>query len=63
MNRASSEKNIRKLTRVGKISLSVTIPRDLIVELGWKDNQKVIVKKRGQGILIEDWQDFPKIQN
>ena len=35
MNRTSLEKNTRKLTRVGKVSLSVTIPRDLIVELGF----------------------------
>ena len=55
MDRKNSEKNIRKLTRAGKVSLSLTIPRDLVVELGWRDNQKVVVKKRGQGILIEDW--------
>jgi len=36
--------------------LSLTIPRDLVVELGWRDNQKVIVKKRGQGLAVEDWQ-------
>jgi len=57
MNRPSLEKNTRKLTRVGKITLSVTIPRDLIVELGWNENQKVVVKKRGQGIVIEDWKE------
>lgn len=55
MNRSSLEKNTRKLTRVGKVSLSVTIPRDLVVELGWKENQKITVKKHGQGLLIEDW--------
>jgi antitoxin component of MazEF toxin-antitoxin module len=45
------------------VSLSLTIPRDLAVELGWKDNQKVVVKKRGQGILIEDWKDSSENQN
>jgi bifunctional DNA-binding transcriptional regulator/antitoxin component of YhaV-PrlF toxin-antitoxin module len=57
MNRKSSEKNIRKLTKAGKVSLSLTIPRELAVELGWRDNQKVVVKKRGQGIVIEDWKE------
>jgi hypothetical protein len=28
----------------------------LVVELGWRDNQKVVVKKRGQGLAVEDWQ-------
>jgi len=46
---------VRKLTRAGKFSLSLTIPRELAVELGWRDNQKVIAKKYGKGILIEDW--------
>jgi hypothetical protein len=36
MDRKISEKNIRKLTRAGKVSLSLTIPRELAVELGWR---------------------------
>jgi len=55
MDRKISKKNVRKLTRAGKVSLSLTIPSELVVELGWRDNQKVIVKRRGKGILIEDW--------
>ena len=55
MDRKISEKNVRKLTRAGKVSLSLTIPRELVVDLGWRDNQKVTVKKHGKGILIEDW--------
>ncbi|MFZ3073817.1 MAG: hypothetical protein WA093_01660 [Minisyncoccales bacterium] len=42
--------------RRGKVSLLLTIPRGLVLELGWRDNQKVVVKKRGQGILAEDWE-------
>lgn len=55
MNRKAEEKNIRKLTRLGKLSIAVTIPRDLVVELGWREGQKVVAKKRGQGVFIEDW--------
>jgi hypothetical protein len=29
----------------------------LVVELGWRDNQKVVVKKRGQGLAVEDWKE------
>ncbi|UMX48218.1 MAG: AbrB/MazE/SpoVT family DNA-binding domain-containing protein [Candidatus Nealsonbacteria bacterium DGGOD1a] len=57
MNRKTSEKNIRNLTRLGKTSLSITIPRNLILELGWRKGQKVVVKKRGKGLTIEDWQE------
>ncbi len=28
-----------------------------------RDNQKVVVKKRGQGILVEDWKDFSENQS
>jgi len=28
------------LTRLGKLSIAVTIPRDLVVELGWRRNKK-----------------------
>jgi antitoxin component of MazEF toxin-antitoxin module len=57
MNRKTSEKNTRKLVKLGKVSLSVTIPRDLIIELGWREGQKVVAKKHGKGIAIEDWKD------
>jgi len=55
MNRKASEKNTRKLVRMGNISLGLTIPKDILFELGWKENQKVVVKKRGKGIIVEDW--------
>jgi antitoxin component of MazEF toxin-antitoxin module len=48
-------RNIRKLTRVGKKSLSVTLPIDLIGQLKWKDKQKVVVKKKGGSLVIRDW--------
>ena len=55
MDRKTSEKNIRQLVRLGKTSLSVTIPREIILQLGWRENQKVIVKKSGKSIVIKDW--------
>jgi hypothetical protein len=55
MNRKSEEKNIRKLVRMGKTSLAVTIPRDLIVALNWREKQKLIVKKIKGGVAIRDY--------
>lgn len=52
------DRNIRKLKRTGKGnsgSFSITVPIELIRELKWKEKQKLIFKKRGKGILIEDW--------
>ena len=48
-------KNTRKLIKVGGKSLSVTIPRELLTQLGWKEKQKVVVKKVRGGLLIKDW--------
>ena len=48
-------KNIRKITKVGKGSLAVTLPKELATKLGWKEKQKVTVKKVRGGVLIKDW--------
>ena len=47
--------NVRKITKVGGKSLSVTLPKDLVAKLGWKEKQKVVVKKVHGGLLIKDW--------
>lgn len=49
------DKNTRKITRVGKTSLAVTLPIEMVSELGWREKQKVVVKKVHGGILIKDW--------
>jgi len=53
--RKNTESNIRKLTKVGARSLSVVLPIDYLRELGWRERQKVVVKKRGKKLMIEDW--------
>ena len=53
--RKLSDKNTRKLIKTGGTSLSLTLPIEIIRELKWKSKQKVVVKKRGDGILITDW--------
>jgi len=55
-------KNVRKLTRMGRAggSLGLTIPIELVAELGWRERQKVVVTKRGKKLIIEDWPASPK---
>ena len=54
--RKLEEQSIRKLTRMGGgKSLGLTLPIDLIRKLGWKERQKVVVKKRGKKLITEDW--------
>lgn len=52
-----ANKNTRKITRLGKTSLAVTIPKEMITELGWREKQKVTVKKVHGGVLIKDWKE------
>ncbi len=53
--RNSYDKNTRKLTKLGD-SYALTLPIDIIRELGWREKQKITVVKRGKGILITDWE-------
>jgi len=54
-NKRSDEKNIRKLTKIGRGSIGLTLPIELVRELGWRERQKVVVKKSGNKIVISDW--------
>ncbi|MFA7319585.1 MAG: hypothetical protein WC022_03265 [Parcubacteria group bacterium] len=54
-NKKSTETGIRKLTKVGRASIAVTLPIELVRELGWKERQRVTVKKSGQNLIISDW--------
>ena len=53
--RKLSEKNIRKITKVGGHSLGITIPIDYIRKLKWRERQKVVVRRVGKKIIIIDW--------
>lgn len=54
--RKIEDRNIRKIYKHDE-SYAVSLPIEIIRELGWKDNQKVTAKKYGEGILIMDWKD------
>lgn len=54
--RKLGEQHIRKLTRTGGgMSISVTLPIEMIRALRWQDRQKVVVRKDGARLIIEDW--------
>jgi bifunctional DNA-binding transcriptional regulator/antitoxin component of YhaV-PrlF toxin-antitoxin module len=49
------EKNTRKLVRLGKTSLATTLPKEMTEALGWREKQKVVIKKVRGGVMIQDW--------
>ncbi len=49
------KKEIRKLTRIGKRSIGLTLPIEIVREMKWKERQKVVVKKLGKKLIIKDW--------
>jgi len=51
------KESIRKLTKVAGVSYSVVLPKDMVKSLGWKEHQKLVVRKWGKKIVIEDWEE------
>lgn len=54
-DKKSSEKNIRKLTKIGKGSIGLTLPIEVVRELGWRERQRVKVTKIKGGLVIRDY--------
>ncbi|MDA1045275.1 MAG: AbrB/MazE/SpoVT family DNA-binding domain-containing protein [Verrucomicrobia bacterium] len=44
---------VRKIYKTGEYTHYVTIPKDEIDALGWRVNQRVVVKRIGNRIIIE----------
>ncbi len=54
--RKIEDRNIRNLQKTaGGSTYIVSLPIEVVRELGWKAKQKLVVKKYGDGILIKDW--------
>jgi len=53
--RKFGQRNIRKLTRLGKKSLGLTLPISIVKKLKLRERQKVVVTLRGKKITIVDW--------
>ena len=54
-NNTNMEKYIRKLTRVGKRSLAIVIPAEIVDQLKIKEKQKLTITTKGKSIIIKDW--------
>ncbi len=55
MHKKSIDKNIRKIQN-SKGSYYVTLPKEIVRALHWKERQKVVFKKKGNSIIISDWE-------
>ncbi|MFH1956057.1 MAG: hypothetical protein ABIJ28_00190 [Patescibacteria group bacterium] len=53
--RQLKDKNIRKLTKIGRKSIGLTLPIEMVKELKWREKQKVVVKKVRGVVIIRDW--------
>lgn len=56
--RRLDENSIRKLKRTGpgnSGSFEITLPIEIIRELGWREKQKLSVTRRGSSVIITDW--------
>jgi len=49
------KRNIRKLIKLGGHSLGLTLPIDIVKSLGWRERQKLVVKKSGRKLIVKDW--------
>lgn len=54
-NTSYKQKDIRKLTRVGRASFAVTLPVEYLAKLKWREKQKLKVLLKGRSIIIRDW--------
>ena len=50
-----NKKYVRKVTRVGKRSLSIIIPAEIVDELKIREKQKLTITTKGKSIIIKDW--------
>ncbi len=49
------DQDVRKVTKVAGHSAGITLPIELVRQLGWKIKQKVTVRRQGKKLVVEDW--------
>jgi len=55
--RKLENRRTRKLAKRASGSYTVTLPVEMVRELKWRDKQKLVVRKVGSKIIIEDWKE------
>lgn len=51
---AKKEKIVRKLTKTGRGSMYIVLPKEYIRDLGWRERQKLVVQRVKGGLFIKD---------
>lgn len=54
-NKSFKERGIRNIQRSNG-TYYVTLPKEFVSELKWRERQKVVVKKSGSKLIITDWE-------
>ncbi len=49
----NNQTSVRTLSLVGAKSFAVSLPIDIIRQLGWKKSQKLVVRRIGSKVVIE----------
>ena len=47
--------NVRKIVKNGRASYYINLPKDIVRELKWRERQKLVVRREGERIIVEDW--------
>ena len=55
--RKAGEQQIRNITANSSGTYQISIPKQLIAQLKWRQGQKVTVTKVGDRLMIEDWKE------
>jgi antitoxin component of MazEF toxin-antitoxin module len=54
--RKANEQQIRNITTNSSGTYQISIPKQLLGELKWRQGQRVTVTKLGNKLIIEDWE-------
>lgn len=49
--------DVRKLTVAGGTTYYVTIPHEMIRQLGWRKGEKKVIRLENEKIVISDWKE------
>lgn len=50
------EKTIKIRGTGANESYTITVPKEMIKVLNWRKGQKIVIKKQGKRLIIEDWE-------
>lgn len=55
--KSTNQTGMRKLQATGQDgeSYSITLPKELVLELKWRKGQKLNVTREGKKLIVQDW--------